>query len=86
MMIVASLTIDSGAAVFVFAMYSASDWGTSAVGNANADVTKAAVAMLKANQERMCLQSMSHLLQGSTGPAMVLPAYVDHKAAQGLSP
>src|SRR5918996_5530004 len=46
MMIVASFTIDSGAAVFAFAMYSGSDLGTSGVGNADAEVTKATVAML----------------------------------------
>jgi hypothetical protein len=55
MMIVASSTIDAGAAVFVFATYSGSDLGTSEVGNsaADAEVTKVAVAMLNANPMRM---------------------------------
>src|SRR5919106_3499946 len=65
MMIVASFTIDSGAAVFAFAMYSGSDLGTSEVGNSAADpeVTSAAVAMLNANPMVACLQFMSRLLE-----------------------
>jgi hypothetical protein len=44
MVIVALFTTDAGAAVFTLVMYSGSVFGTSSLGNADADVMRAAEA------------------------------------------
>src|SRR5215471_9746979 len=58
MMIVALDTICSGAAVFTFAIYSASDFGTSSFGNA----TAAPIPRRKANVEQRTIRIATSLI------------------------